>query len=606
MDKWIVEAKRADFQGLAAKFGISPVLARIIRNRDVIGEAAVAEYLHGGPVDLYDPFLMTGMAAAVETLLSKVHEGVKIRIIGDYDIDGVCASYILLKGLMRLGADVDVDIPDRIADGYGVNERMVEDAVADGAGVILTCDNGIGVAAGQALRIAKDQGLTVIVTDHHEVPTEEGVEILPPVDVIVNPKQRACGYPFKGLCGGAIAFKLVQALYLRAGLLAKDAMQKCSESALPAARVPGELQELWEFAALATVGDVMELKGENRILVKYGLRLMRRTQNRGLAHLMDVNGIKRENLSAYHLGFVIGPCLNAGGRLETAKRSLRLLLSGSEEEAERLALELKGLNDQRKSMTQQGVEEAIAQIEGGALKTDKVLVSFLPECHESLAGIIAGRIRERYNKPTIVLTRAKEGLKGSGRSIEGYSMFEKLQECRELLSKFGGHPMAAGLSLPEANLEPLRQQLNAACGLTEADFRQVVRIDVPMPISYISETFVEQLELLEPCGNGNTKPVFAEQHFSLLQAQVLGKNQNVLKMRVENREHCQMDALYFGDIETFFAFLTEEFGEDEVTKLRMGKKNGIDVAFTYYPGLNEFRGRRTLQITVQQYCRIRE
>ncbi|MBQ9941592.1 MAG: single-stranded-DNA-specific exonuclease RecJ [Christensenellaceae bacterium] len=597
MDKWIVETKRADFQGLAARFGISPVLARIIRNRDVVGEAAVEEYLHGGPQHLHDPFLMAGMEAAVETLLLKVRAGAHIRIIGDYDIDGVCASYILLKGLERLGARVDVDIPDRITDGYGVNDRMVEAAVEDGADVILTCDNGIGVAAGEALKVAKEHGLTVIVTDHHEVPTEDDEEILPPVDVIVNPKQRACVYPFKGLCGGAIAVKLVQALYEKAGII--------RSADLAAGTIPEPLLELWEFAALATVGDVMELKGENRILVKYGLRLMRETKNRGLAHLVDVNGIKRENLSAYHLGFIIGPCLNAGGRLETAKRSLRLLLSTGEEEAESLALELKGLNDQRKAMTQQGVEAAIEQIEGGVLKDAKVLVPFLPDCHESLAGIIAGRIRERYNKPTIVLTRAKEGLKGSGRSIETYSMFEKLQECKDLLSKFGGHPMAAGLSLPEENLEVFRKRLNEASGLTEEDFRQVVRIDVPMPISYISERFIKELEYLEPCGNGNTKPVFAEQHFSLLSAQILGKNRNVLKMRVENREHCQMDALYFGDIETFFAFLTEEFGAEEVEKLRRGKANAIDVAFTYYPGINEFRGTKALQITVQQYCRIR-
>lgn len=596
MDKWIVETKRADFQGLAAKFGISPVLARIIRNRDVVGEEAMEEYLYGNPKHLHDPFLMAGMEAAVSTLLEKVRAGAYIRIIGDYDIDGVCASYILLKGLEQLGARVDVDIPDRITDGYGVNARMVEAALADGADVILTCDNGIGVAAGEALRAAKDQGLTVIVTDHHEVPTEDGEEILPPVDVIVNPKQRACGYPFKGLCGGAIAFKLVQALYERTGIISKE------ELAL--GQIPQPLQELWEFAALATVGDVMELKGENRILVKYGLQFMRETKNRGLSHLMDVNGIKRENLSAYHLGFIIGPCLNAGGRLETAKRSLRLLLSTGEEEAENLALELKSLNDQRKVMTQQGVEDAITQIEGSEGDEAKVLVPFLPECHESLAGIIAGRLRERYNKPTIVLTRAQEGLKGSGRSIESYSMFEKLQECKDLLSKFGGHPMAAGLSLPEENLEAFRARLNANCGLTEEDFRRIVHIDVPMPIGYISEGFIEELALLEPCGNGNVKPVFAEQHFSLLSAQVMGKNQNVLKMRVENREHCQMDALYFGDIETFFAFLTEEFGAEEVEKLRRGKGNAIDVAFTYYPGINEFRGRKALQITVQQYCRI--
>lgn len=586
MDKWIVETKRADFNGLAQKFGISPVLARVIRNRDVIGEEAMEAYLHPGPEKLLDPGLMKDMEKAAEILLKKIGEGARIRVIGDYDVDGICASYILFTGLTRLGARVDVDIPDRIKDGYGVNVRMIEAAKEDGVNTILTCDNGI--SAGTVLAAAKEAGMTVIVTDHHEVPFDENGEILPPADAVVDPKQKTCPYPFKGLCGGAVAFKLIQLLY-RKKELPKE-----------------ELEPFWEFAALATVADVMELKEENRILVKQGLIRMRRTENKGLSHLMDVNGIHRERLSAYHLGFIIGPCLNAGGRLATAELSLKLLLSRTEEEAEELALHLKALNEQRKGMTTAGEEEAIAQIESSSLKEDKILIPFLPDCHESLAGIIAGRLRERYNRPVIVLTRSKDGLKGSGRSIESYSMFEELQICSDILSNFGGHPMAAGLSLPEENLEIFRRRLNEASRLTEKDFHRTIRIDVPMPIHYISERLVEELEFLEPCGNGNPKPVFAEAHFALLGARVIGKNQNVLKLRVENREHCQMDALYFGGPDTFFDFLTEEFGAEEVKKLRMGQRNAIDVAFVYYPGINEYRGQRSLQISVQHYCRIRD
>ncbi|MCI8515137.1 MAG: single-stranded-DNA-specific exonuclease RecJ [Lachnospiraceae bacterium] len=585
-DKWIVETKRADFNALAETFGISPVLARIIRNRDVVGEDAVDAYLHPEADKLPDPRLMKDMEKAADLLLKKINEKVLIRVIGDYDIDGISASYILFTALTRLGARVDVDIPERIRDGYGVNVRMIEEAKAAGVDTILTCDNGI--SAGKALTEAKRFGMTVIVTDHHEVPFDETGEILPPADAIVDPKLRDCPYPFKGLCGGAVAFKLVQTLYGKRGLPEE------------------ELEPFWEFAALATVGDVMELKGENRILVKQGLARMKRTRNRGLSHLIDVNGIHRERLSAYHLAYIIGPCLNAGGRLETAKQSLKLLLSESEEEAEELALNLKVLNERRKGMTTAGEREAIAQIEESSLKNDKILIPFLPDCHESLAGIIAGRLRERYNRPVIVLTRSREGLKGSGRSVACYSMFEELQVCKDLFLDFGGHPMAAGLSLQEENLEAFRRRLNEACRLTGEDFRRTIRIDVPMPIHCISEKFVEELELLEPCGNGNPKPVFAEAHFALLGAWVIGKNGNVLKLRVENRERCRMDAIYYGDIEEFFVFLTEEFGPEEVEKLKAGQKNAIDVAFIYYPEINEYRGQRSLQISIRQYCRIQD
>lgn len=569
MKKWVVTAKRADFESIGKKFHITPMTARIIRNRDVVGEDAIRKYLHGTMEELYDPWLMYGMKEGVELLREEITKKSRIRIIGDYDIDGVCATYILLTGLRKIGANVDNVIPDRIKDGYGINEQLIDQAHQDGVQMIVTCDNGI--AAYSQIAYAKSLGLRVLVTDHHEVPFEEGAdgrtEKLPPADGIINPKQEKCGYPWKGLCGAVVAWKLICALYEVYGISKQEA------------------EELVEFAAIATIGDIMELQDENRILVKEGLKRMKTTKNAGLCSLIEVNGLDKDAISAYHIGFVLGPCINAGGRLDTARRALELFDAKDKETADRLAGDLKALNDSRKELTNAGVEEGIRQVlEMG--NADRVLVVYLPECHESIAGIIAGKLKERFFKPTIVLTDAEEGIKGSGRSIPGYHMFDELSRVGELFTKFGGHPMAAGMSLPKENLPKLRKRLNENCTLTAEDLIEKLVIDIPMPIQYVSEELIRELKVLEPFGNGNSKPLFAERDFFVLQSQILGKNKNTVKLYGTNGAGCHMEALYFGDPKPLLSLIEE--------------KQKINL--TYYPSVNEFRGRKTLQLMIQDFC----
>ncbi len=576
MEKWFVSAKRADFQEIGRKFGIDAVTARLIRNRDVVGDEAVREYLYGSRKDLYAPQLMKDCRKTAEILKEKIAEKKKIRVIGDYDIDGVNATCILYKGLIRCGAEADVEIPDRMKDGYGLNKNLIQYAYEEGIDTILTCDNGI--AAVDEIAEAKRLGMTVLITDHHELQ-----ERIPAADAIVNPKQPECTYPYKSLCGAAVAYKLMICLYELCGIPVE------------------ETDAFIEFAAIATVGDVMDLTGENRILVKEGLKMINQTSNRGLKALIRANGLEDAQISSYHIGFVLGPCINASGRLDTAKRALELLLAEDDAVAEDLAHTLKELNDERKDMTQQGVAQAIELIEEGVLKEDKVLVVYLPDCHESLAGIIAGRIRERYHKPVFVLTDAADGLKGSGRSIEAYNMFAEMSKCAELFTKFGGHPMAAGLSLPRENMEAFHKKINENSVLTEDDFIPKVTIDVPMPISYITERLVEELGLLEPFGKGNTKPLFAEKSLNILSARILGKNRNVIKLQVLGAAGTVMEAMYFGDVERFQEYLREKFGHTETEKLFQGRENAVTLSLAYYPGINEFRGNRTLQIVIQSY-----
>lgn len=565
----MVAAKRADFKGIGERFGIDQVTARIIRNRDVIGEKAIEKYLHGSRKDFYSPWLLKDMEKAVAILQEKIENRNRIRIIGDYDIDGVMSTYILLESLRGLGCDVDMMIPNRITDGYGINEHLIEQAWQEGRDTIITCDNGI--AAVTQIRKAKDLGMTVIVTDHHEVPFEdlEGgrKEILPPADAIVNPKQKACSYPFAGLCGAVVAMKVMEALY---------------EKMAPEVDL---VDKMLPFAGIATIGDVMDLQEENRILVKEGLQRLHHTTNLGLQELIRVNNLEPENISPYHIGFILGPCLNASGRLDTAKRALQLLLADSREEAAVLAGDLKNLNESRKEMTAQGLEKAIEQVESTSMMEDTVLVVFLPECHESLAGIIAGRLRERYHKPSFVLTRGEEGVKGSGRSIESYSMYEKLCECKEYLTKFGGHPMAAGLSLEEENVERFRRKLNEQSGLTEEDLVEKVTIDVPMPIHYIRKDLVQELSLLEPFGKGNEKPLFAQKNLWVSQMRVFGKNRNVVKMRLTDENGYPMDGVYFGN--------GDEFAEEG-----RGKRK---ISIVYYPDINMYQGRESLQVIIRHY-----
>lgn len=569
MEKWMVAAKRADFKGIGERFGIDQVTARIIRNRDVIGEKAIEKYLHGSRKDFYSPWLLKDMEKAVAILQEKIENRNRIRIIGDYDIDGVMSTYILLESLRGLGCDVDMMIPNRITDGYGINEHLIEQAWQEGRDTIITCDNGI--AAVTQIRKAKDLGMTMIVTDHHEVPFEdlEGgrKEILPPADAIVNPKQKACSYPFAGLCGAVVAMKVMEALY---------------EKMAPEVDL---VDKMLPFAGIATIGDVMDLQDENRILVKEGLQRLHHTTNLGLQELIRVNNLEPENISPYHIGFILGPCLNASGRLDTAKRALQLLLADSREEAAVLAGDLKNLNESRKEMTAQGLEKAIEQVESTSMMEDTVLVVFLPECHESLAGIIAGRLRERYHKPSFVLTRGEEGVKGSGRSIESYSMYEKLCECKEYLTKFGGHPMAAGLSLEEENVERFRRKLNEQSGLTEEDLVEKVTIDVPMPIHYIRKDLVQELSLLEPFGKGNEKPLFAQKNLWISQMRVFGKNRNVVKMRLTDENGYPMDGVYFGN--------GDEFAEEG-----RGKRK---ISIVYYPDINMYQGRESLQVIIRHY-----
>ena len=569
MEKWMVAAKRADFKGIGERFGIDQVTARIIRNRDVIGEKAIEKYLHGSRKDFYSPWLLKDMEKAVAILQEKIENRNRIRIIGDYDIDGVMSTYILLESLRWLGCDVDMMIPNRITDGYGINEHLIEQAWQEGRDTIITCDNGI--AAVTQIRKAKDLGMTVIVTDHHEVPFEdlegERKEILPPADAIVNPKQKACSYPFAGLCGAVVAMKVMEALY---------------EKMAPEVDL---VDKMLPFAGIATIGDVMDLQDENRILVKEGLQRLHHTTNLGLQELIRVNNLEPENISPYHIGFILGPCLNASGRLDTAKRALQLLLADSREEAAVLAGDLKNLNESRKEMTAQGLEKAIEQVESTSMMEDTVLVVFLPECHESLAGIIAGRLRERYHKPSFVLTRGEEGVKGSGRSIESYSMYEKLCECKEYLTKFGGHPMAAGLSLEEENVERFRRKLNEQSGLTEEDLVEKVTIDVPMPIHYIRKDLVQELSLLEPFGKGNEKPLFAQKNLWISQMRVFGKNRNVVKMRLTDENGYPMDGVYFGN--------GDEFAEEG-----RGKRK---ISIVYYPDINMYQGRESLQVIIRHY-----
>ncbi len=570
MEKWVVAAKKADFNQIGQQFHIDPVIARLIRNRDVVGEEKIREYLLGTVEEIPSPWLMKDMEKAVDILERKIQQQAKIRIIGDYDIDGVTSTYILLKGLTRIGANVDTYIPDRVADGYGIHEHLIDRAGEDGIDTIVTCDNGIAAAA--EIQMAKDKGMTVIVTDHHEIPyREENGErqvILPPADAILNPKQYDCPYPNKNLCGAVVAFKYITALYERFGVPEK------------------ELEDYYELAAIATVGDVMDLQGENRILVKEGLRRLKETKNPGLQELIRANALEDAKITAYHIGFVLGPCINASGRLDTAARSLQLLNAQTIEEAAKLAGDLTALNQSRKALTEKGKEEAIRLIETTDLKNDRVLVVYLPDCHESLAGIIAGRLREKYHKPAFVLTRGETSAKGSGRSIESYSMYEELVKCADLMVQFGGHPMAAGLSIKEENIEAFRRQLNENCTLTEEDLRPKIVIDVPMPVSYITKELVEQISLLEPFGKGNTKPVFAQKALRVLDSSILGKNKNVVKVKLLDPQGVPMEGIYFGEAEEFAGFLKEH----------------DTIAVTYYPEINRFRGRESLQIIIQNYC----
>ena len=570
MERWVLLRKGADFEAISKKFHISPRLASLIRNRDVIGDEAINQYLNGTIAELYDGMQMKGMPQAVGILTEKIRDREKIRVIGDYDCDGINATYILLEGLEKLGAKVDSDIPDRIKDGYGLNQHLIDRAHEDGIDTIITCDNGI--AAAKEIEYGKALGMTIIVTDHHEVPYKENEAgrryILPPADAVVDPRQEGCEYPFKGLCGAAVAYKLVEAL--------------CEANGQDVA----DLDYLLENVAIATVADVMDLTEENRILVKQGLEMLKRTSNLGLRALIQCIGLEGKKIQAYHIGFILAPCLNASGKLDTAKRALALLRAKTGREADMLAGDLKALNESRRDMTDRVVDEAMAKVEQTDIRGDKVLVIYLPDCHESLAGLVAGRVRENYYRPVFVLTDSEDGVKGSGRSIESYSMYEELTGCGDLLTKFGGHPMAAGLSLDKENVEKFKRRLNDQCTLSEEELTEKVVIDMELPFAAITEHFIEELEYMEPFGKGNTKPVFAARGVAMQHVKIIGKNKNVAKATAIDAAGNRMEAICFHD--------AQEFAE------RCERNNG-KMSITFYPGINEFRGERQIQIVITHY-----
>lgn len=585
MEKWIEIRKGGNFMEMAKKYGIDPLIARIIRNRDIIDEKEITEYLYGGKEALHNPHLLKDADKAAEIIAEGIAGKKAMRIIGDYDIDGVNAAYILLEGIRRCGGNVDAAIPDRMKDGYGINEHLIEQALSAGKELLITCDNGI--AAINEINFAKEKGMTVVVTDHHEIPyrnTEQGKEFLRSnADAIVNPKQNDCLYPCKGICGAVVAWKLVQVLYERMDIPVVEA------------------DIFIENAGFATVGDVMDLTGENRILVKLGLKALEHTKNPGMKALIAKNKLSDKPLSAYHIGFVLGPCINASGRLDTAKRSLELLLERDEVKASALAGELVELNESRKYMTQQETQKALEQIGKEGREKDKVLVVYLPECHESLAGIIAGRIREAYQRPVFVLTRGEEGVKGSGRSIEAYSMFDKMTEVAELFTKYGGHPMAAGLSMREEDIDKLREQLNQKAELSEEDMAEVVRLDAVLPMSYFTVDTIRQLSVLEPCGKSNTRPVFADRNIKITRAGIVGVNRNVLKLHLLDSKGNPVAGVYFGEVEKFLTFLSEKFGSEEVDAAMHGKENSIQFAAVYEPAVDTYSGRESVQAIIRRF-----
>jgi len=580
LKKWFLKNKKADFSAISMKYGINEVIARLIINRGV-SEDKIKEYIDVPLESMHNPSLMKDMDKLVSILKDKITQNKRILVVGDYDVDGIVSTYILVNALGKCGALVEYEVPDRIKDGYGINVSIIDEAYKNGFDTILTCDNGI--SAIEQVKHAKELGMTMLITDHHDILKDEntGDEIIPLADAVVNPHQSQCGYPFKYLCGAGVAYKVIEALTPSYGFTLED------------------IRSYIQFVAIATVCDVVDLVDENRIIVKNGLRHLKETNNIGLRCLFDINGLK--DISSYHLGFVVGPCLNASGRLDTAKKAIKLLSTSNYEEAGVLAEELKSLNDERKSLTVKGLEEAIEIIEASSLKDDKVLVVYLPWCHESLAGIIAGRIKEKYYKPTIVLTDAENCVKGSCRSIEAYNIFEELQKCSDILLKFGGHPMAAGLSLEKENVDNLRKRLNTYTTLTDEDIIPKVSIDIALPLGYLNESLINELKIIEPCGKANEKPIFAEKDVMVNRIRKLGKNQNVLKINITNQYNKTLDAMYFGDVDDFEDYIINKYGSDELDKAYRGMINDIKLALIYYPDINEYNGIKTLQINIKEY-----
>lgn len=581
-EKWLLRNRKVDLKAMSEKYKISQLLCKLMVNRDIIDENIINSYINPVYKYLHSPKTMKDVVIAVDIIKRKIQENKKIRIIGDYDVDGIISVFILYTALKKCGANVDYEIPDRIKDGYGINENIVKVAYDEGVDTIITCDNGI--SAIDQIQYAKDLGLTVIVTDHHDVPfiEEDGVRtfLSSQADAIINPKQIECEYKFKSICGAGVAFKLMEALYEEIGMDKE------------------ECYKLIEFIAIATVCDVVDLIDENRIFVKNGLEMLNNSKNIGINALKKACGLEDKEITAYHLGFVIGPCLNASGRLDSAKKGLELLLMEDDEEAKNLAQEIVDLNDARKNMTKEGVDRAINIIDSTDINNDKILVVYIPDIHESLAGIVAGRVKEKYNKPTIILTKSEEGVKGSARSIEEYNMFEGLLACKELLDKFGGHPMAAGLSLQEDKVDELRIALNNKCELTDEDLTRKIMIDSSLPLEYLNLHLIEELNVLEPFGKGNAKPVFGVRDAKITRAMLLGKDKNVLKLKLLTNNDITIDAMIFNDLENFESKIIEKYGNEGLDNLYNKSNNNISMDFTFYPSINEWNGNKSIQIVV--------
>lgn len=599
MNQWLLMTKGADFQAIGAKYHVDPLVARLIRNRGIVEDQEIGKYLYGGIENFHDPMLLKDMDVACGKLEEKIAQGKKIRVIGDYDIDGVCSTAILLKGFRLLGGNADAVIPHRIKDGYGLNRELIRDAAEAGVDTVVTCDNGI--AAKEEIANANELGMTVIVTDHHEVPYEErdGGRIyrLPPAEAVIDPKREDCNYPFSGICGAFVAYKLICAMVdggFAERLLSGEDWKKEWER---------KKEEMLQLAAFATVGDVMELKDENRVLVKVGLSLMRNTPYVGLKALLSVMGRWGSPVTAYHLGYLLGPCINATGRIDTASRALELLMAEQESEAMHLAGELKAMNDSRKAITERGTAQAVDQIERGEHDGSSVYVIYLPECHESIAGIIAGRIRERYHHPVLVITDAEDGLKGSGRSIENYDMYRELSAVGDVFTKFGGHSQAAGFSLTKNKLPELRRRLNDNSRLTEADFREKLHIDAQVPFSYITPQLLDQFALLEPFGNGNPKPLFAKKDILLCHARILGTEGKVGKYQIRDTDGRSAELTAFYDKNKEFRdFMTLRYGEEKVRETFCGGGAGLKFSAAYYPQWNDYQGRKTIQFILEDFC----
>lgn len=581
-EKWLLRNRKVDLKAMSDKYKISQLLCKLMVNRDITDDNIINSYINPVYENLHSPKTMKDIALAVNIIKRKIQEKKKIRIIGDYDVDGIISVFILYTALKECGANVDYEIPDRIKDGYGINENIVKTAYDEDIDTIITCDNGI--SAIDQIQYAKNLGLTVIVTDHHDVPfvEENGVRtfISSQADAIINPKQIECEYEFKSICGAGVAFKLMEVLYEELGINKE------------------ECYKLIEFVAIATVCDVVDLIDENRIFVKNGLNMLNNTTNIGIKALKKASGLEDKEITAYHLGFVIGPCLNASGRLDSAKKGLELLLMENYEEAENLAQEIVDLNDARKKMTKEGVDRAINIIDSTEINNDKILVVYIPDIHESLAGIVAGRVKEKYNKPTIILTKSEEGVKGSARSIEEYNMFEGLLACKELLDKFGGHPMAAGLSLQEDKVDELRKELNNKCKLTDEDLTRKIMIDASLPLEYLNINLIKELDVLEPFGKGNAKPVFGVRDVKVTKAMLLGKDKNILKLRLLTNNNLTIDAMIFNDLENFENKVIEKYGNEGLDNLYNKFNNNISMDFTFYPSINEWNGNKSIQIIV--------